>query len=148
MKLSNLASPSTTKHQLTHPMMGKIDVFIEGYTPDSEQWRNYDKQLSDPNKKTSMYIEKGGKNSIELDNDGIEKRRKLLGMVVTNITGLEGWTFSPENVQQMFKDPQYSWIVDDWGDHLDDRKNYMGKSVAPATTGSEASGGSTQEKIE
>lgn len=138
MKLSQLASSDTTTLALLHPLTKEVlPVTITGYTPDSVQWRNAQKDISDPKKKQSLILEKG-RSHIEIDSDSADKRRLLLARVVTDISGLDDWEFSPTAVEKLFEDPQYSWIHEQWSEHLDARENFFEKPARPAPRGSKS----------
>ena len=132
MKLTALASPSETVLELHHPKTEElIGVKIHGYTTDSEEWRRQQKLASQRKKgggKQKIYFEKDGTQSMEIDGaDGASNRRAMLASVVTNITGFEDWEYSPEATLKLFNNPKYSWIVDQWGDWLDERSNFFGE---------------------
>ena len=136
VKLTDLASSGITVLKLKHPVTDdELPVEIEGYTPDSAEWRVLQKTIVQPNKKQNLIIEKG-RNLIELDANSADKRRELLSKVITNITGLDGWVFSTDAVVKLFDDPLYSWMLDQWGEHVDDRANFFGKPVTVAKSGS------------
>jgi len=126
VNLKDLESSSKTSLEFLHPITNElVGVKITGFTPDSTEWRAHQRRLSNPNSKTSLYIEKGGRQSIDLDSDAAEKKRELLAAVVTSIEGLDNWEFSPENVADLFENPKLAWMVEQWGDHLDERKNFF-----------------------
>ena len=149
MQLNQLASSSTTTLNLKHPMTEEeTGVVISGYTPDSKEWKKFEKEVLDPNKKQSLIIEKG-KQRLELDSDGVEKRRKLLVLVITNIEGIDDWKFSEQSVEDLLINSEnHQWMLEQWGEHLDDRKNFFGSSARTASSGQESSGGSTPETTE
>lgn len=138
MKLSQLASSDVTVLTLAHPITGEaLPITVSGYTPDSVQWRKAQKEILDPKKKQSLILEKG-RNHIELDADSADKRRLLLAKVVTDISGIDDWEFSQDAVIKLFEDPQYSWIHEQWGEHVDNRENFFVKPAKPAPRGSKS----------
>lgn len=134
MKLIDLSSSSTTSVELKHPVTGKrIGVVISGYTPDSQEWKQAEARIVQ-RKKQSLIMEKG-QQRIELDSDAAEKRRALLAAVVTGITGIDDWKFSHAAVTELFADPLYNWMFEQWAEHLDDRANFFEESVMDADNG-------------
>ncbi len=132
MKLSNLASAETTTLELLNPENDyPLGVYIVGYTVDSKKWRKAERVIVNPNKKQSVIIEKN-QNRIELDSNAADNKRKLIIDMITDITGLDDWTFSKENVKSLFDDPAYNWIMEQWSDHLDNRNNFLSIPVPDA----------------
>lgn len=135
MKLSQLSSSETTQLELKHPVNGgALGVVITGHTPDSAAWRKAQQEIVSGDSQ-SLILEKGLQR-IELDPDSREKRDRMLTSIVTNITGIEDWEFSPEAVKKLFQDPKYGWMLEQWSEHLDDRKNFFGSSAKSAKSGS------------
>lgn len=142
MKLLNLASSSTTELELRHPVTSEpVGVIISGFTPDSKEWKNAEKEFIDPNRPQSLIIEKG-KQRLELDASGLEKRHNLLLSVITGIVGIDDWSYTKDKAKILFENPNYAWMIEQWGEHLDERANFFAKSETKADSGSQSSGGS------
>ncbi|MCP5006164.1 MAG: hypothetical protein GY941_19820 [Planctomycetes bacterium] len=126
MNFDDLASSDTTTVELRHPITNEpTGVLFTGYTPDSAQWLKASKAGVNPNKKQSLILGKKGDNRIELDNDATEKRKNLLIKMITNIEGIGKWKYNTDNAKQMLNDPKYSWMLEQWGEHLDSRENFF-----------------------
>jgi len=153
MDISLLGSSSTTTLFLKHPVTEEtLSVSITGITPDSKEWKKIEKDVVGPNKKQSLIIEKG-KQSIELDSDGMIKREEILRRAIKSIDGIESKGAPVVLNEQVgitahLNDPQYGWMLEQWGDHLDDRSHFFGSSEKTANSGSSASVGSKQEKTD
>lgn len=150
MNINELASQEVTTLQLMHPVTGEVieGVSITGYTPDSKEWKKTERRIVGPNKKQSLIIEKG-KQRLELDGDGYKNRQKLLYSVIISIDGLKNndeplELTSTEQIREFITQPKYSWMLEDWGDHLDERSNFFAPSENTVNSGSSASDGSTQ----
>jgi hypothetical protein len=135
MKLSQLASSATTSVELKHPQTGEpTGVVISGHTPDSKEWKDAVKRINGPVAKQNLVIGKGT-NHIEIDGSGTrEKTTQLLSEMVTGIDGLDDFKYTPEGITKMFENPIYAWIMEQWGSHTDDRKNFFTKPVKPASS--------------
>lgn len=142
MKLDDLIIPTTTSMKVFKDGED-TNIVIHGYTPDSKEWRQAQKALLDPTKTPSVQLGKKGKNTMDIPNDpkAYEKRIKLLASVVTNIEGIEGWEFSPQNTLILFMNDGMAWMVEQWEDHMEDRSNFLETSESPAKGGSKASRG-------
>lgn len=126
-KLEDLASKSVTTLELLHPVTKELTgVKITGFTPDSKEWRDADKKLSKPNQKQYITVQKK-ETKIELDSDSGEKQRELVKSIVTDIQGIDKWEYTKEKGISLLGNPIYSWILDDWIEHLDDRANFFTK---------------------
>jgi hypothetical protein len=124
MKLTDLASKTETSLELLHPTtQEETGVVISGFTPDSKEWRKAAKKINGPAQKQYLTIEKKA-SKIELDKDSGEKRKKLLIAVVTDITGIDDFKSSPETINELLDNPAYGWMLEQWGEHLDDRSNF------------------------
>lgn len=124
MKLDDLLSKSTTSLELLHFKDEEpTGVIFSGYTPDSKEWKQAARKISGPNKKQFLTIEKAG-SKIELDKDAADKRVKLLIAITTDISGIDGFKSTPESIEKLLKDPQAAWMLEQWGEHLDDRANF------------------------
>lgn len=133
--LSALKSSSTTTMQLRHPETGKlIEAYMSGYTPDSNEWKAIQKEQADPNDKTELIIQKN-QSHIELDPDAADKRRELLAAVVTDIKGFDDFKFSQQAVKELFDTPEYNWIYEQWGDWMDERKNFFAQPKKTSNSG-------------
>ena len=144
MKLSQMASSDTTELEFVTPDGDKTGVVISGFTPDSKEWKNYQKELTKGNTKLQVYFDKETEErrvDINTDEETREKQLELLAKVVTNITGLDDWEFSPAAVLELFKEPQYSWMFEQWRDHLDSRKNFFAKPAKPVRSTPKRSAG-------
>lgn len=134
MKLEDSVLPTTTTMRLVNLDGSDTDVYITGYTPDSSEWEAVVKDISGPAKSTSIEVGKKGKSRIEIppDPNAAEKQRNLLIRVITNIEGFEGWEYAPEAATKLLSDRGRNWILDQWGEHLDDRRNFLAEREKPA----------------
>ena len=126
MKLDNLGVATLTSFTPVHPIHGDTGIVIEGHTPDSSLYKTVERKYNPPPKTTHMSVSKRGGNRIEIPTDpnAAEKRIKRLAEIVTNVTGIDDWSFSDESVLTLFQRDDCQWLVDAWEDHLDDRGNY------------------------
>lgn len=155
MDINNLTIATTTQMELMGLDGRPTGVTISGYTPDSKEWRQaqrqYNPQGSD---KLSMRVDKKDGNTIDLPKDpnAYENRIKMLAAVVTNIEGLTSgnapWVYTKEATLALFANDGCAWIVDAWEDHLEKRTNFLKPTAPPANSGSDASHGSTQPPAE
>ena len=153
MELNLLASASVTTLILKHPQTEEpTTVSITGITPDTDEWAKIQKEIVGPNKKQSLIIEKG-KQSIELDSDGMEKRESIIRASIRSIDGIteKGMPVvlnQPDVIVEFIAKPQFKWMLEQWAEHLDDRSNFFASAGKPAASGSGASDGSTQTKTD
>lgn len=125
MKLADLQSKSTTSLELIHPKTGdKCGVIIEGYTPDSKEFKLAQKKIAGVKKTQHIIIEKNA-SKLELDSDSGEKRTQLLIEIVTGISGVDDFKSTPESIATLLKQDECGWILEQWGEHLDDRQNFF-----------------------
>lgn len=140
--LNDLASPEKTQYEMYDPSCDpelpldrkpRIGVFFSGCTPDSKEWRKIEREIMNPDEKsTSLFLHKGGqKSSIEMDPDMADKRRRLLIRSIDNIWGISDFEFSSGSKGALLSQPKYQWMLEQWGDHLDARASFFKK---PATT--------------
>ena len=125
MKLDDLGVTLITEFEgAVHPEAGVTDIVITGHIPGSDEWDRIAQKLHPQPKSTPVYYGKKGEARSEIPRDprAKEKRIKLLAMVVTDLTGIEGWEFSDEAVLELFLHPDLYWLVNAWEDHLEDEK--------------------------
>lgn len=157
MKVSNLVISTTTRMKVRAADGGPLldenddpdDVYIVGHTSDTKEYRKAAQRIFKSDKPQKMFIGKKGRREIEQQNDPLiyEKSIRLLASVVTDIEGItedengNPWAFSTENVTRLFLNDGCAYIVEQWGEHLDDRKNFLDSSETSAPSGSELSPG-------
>ena len=150
MELNNLALPTTTTMRLIGQDGRETDVYITGHTPDSKEWRQAQREYAPKGQENlSMRVRKKGENTVDLPTDpnAHENWVRRLAAVVTDIQGLtingQPWVYSPEAVFELFSNDGCAWIVEQWEDHMDDRRNFLKPAGTTANSGSNVSAGST-----
>ena len=124
--VASLSSSVTTSYKLVDPNDNVTDVVIHGHTPDSREWKAALKKLAGKKEKTTILLEKKQR-KIEIDADTEGKREKLLVMMITDITGIDDWTYSEQAKKDLLEAPERAWILEKWGEHVDERSNFYGK---------------------
>ena len=147
MKLDALLIPTTTRMEVVDVNGNDTGVFIVGHTPDSKEYRQAQAQIV-KNQPIKRHFDRSGDSYIEIKVDPKDRERNimLLASVVTDIEGLDDFETSYANVLELFSRDEFAYVVDQWKDHLDDRKNFTNGSAAPASTGSRSKRGPTQER--
>lgn len=141
MKLDQLSSPSITSLELIHPATGEpCGVVITGHTPDSAEWIRKQKELASADKQALKFGKKGER-YIDLDPADAERRKKLFIATITDISGIDGWDYSPEAASDLLRDPAHSWMLEQWGEWVDDRSNFFGKRSSKPVSGRKTTAG-------
>ena len=141
MKLNELAAAETTTFELLHPTTNEpLNVFITAHTPDSSEWVRMEKKFATPGKKQSLILAKGKGEGhrIELDADTATNRMKVIIAMVTNIEGIEDFSFSKAAVEKLLNNQTYHWMYEQLDAHLSDRANYFLASKPPAKSTAKA----------
>lgn len=126
LNIEDFASPTTTEVQLRHPVTKKLlNAFVEGYTPDSDEWAALEAKYIKPKQAKSLIISKKA-NSVPIDPEAAESRKKV---TLESIIGIRGFNveFDKKKRESLLSDRRYSWILEQWEDHLDDRANFFDK---------------------
>lgn len=126
--LASLASPETTTLELKHPVSDKpVGIKLTGFTPDSAQWAKNQEDIYGVEKsKALMRFEKGGA-SMEVDNDP-EKRKELVFRSLTKLEGAKDFDGdSATEIKKLLSKPEYKWMLEQWEDHIDERKGFFAK---------------------
>ena len=129
--IASLAAPSKTKLELKHPNTDEpLGITFHGYTTESAEWDAAEEKAAKEN-------EKGGKAQIimgkdeqrmEIDREQGKQRRQLLIQSVTDITGDPNFKFTTDARDELLNNPQYRWMIEQWGAHIDNRKNTWGST--------------------
>ncbi len=128
INLASLASAVVTTLLLKHPATGEeVGISISGHTPDSAEWEKNKKAIFGAGKETKMLVEKNGMSTTFQDTS--EEQKKLILASITSIDNAEmdGKPFvsTPENIKELLSQPEYSWMLEQWSNHIDDRANFF-----------------------
>lgn len=135
MKLSDLRAPITTEFELVDDEGVKLGVIIKGQTLATEKWEEAKSIYSIDD---GVYLaENHGKKELKVGAPLSLDEKKAVAMLVTDIKGLDEFTFSEKAVMDIFTDPAHFGIPAQWYRHLKSLGNGFKKkspSKKPKTT--------------
>lgn len=133
--LDQLAATDTTEIEIVNAQTEEpLGITVSCYTPDSSKWVNAEKKYAKAQSKQRLILGKKGEgNSIELDSEIAETRKKVILDCITGIDGIDDFEFSKANVNKMLNDQRYNWFYQQIDEGLQDRDySFLEKSEAPA----------------
>ena len=101
-------------------------VVFHGYTVDSKQWEAAKKSIQGRPKEQRLILGvRENYMTFTPDQEAELNQRLVLIEVITDIEGIEGYTFDRKDARERLLDPeQWKYWLDQWRDHLDDRANF------------------------
>lgn len=113
MKLADLKATSETFAPL-HPSFGDAGVVLEVCSPFSREYNNNTARIHG-----QIF---GDKSELE---DSIKWDIYQAEAVVTGWTGIDDLEYSDENKAELFRNPEYYWLVLQVGEWLSKKKGYI-----------------------
>lgn len=113
VKLSSIRAAVTTSFEPLDSDGKPLGIIIEGHTLATKEWRDARGEYSVDD---AIYLNEG--NKMKLGAPLEDNEIKAVASLVTDIKNLDDWTFSKENVFELFLNPEYASIPQQWHIHL------------------------------
>lgn len=118
MDISNLGLATQTSLELLNPETNEpTGLTLTGYTNNSKEWRssvaNY---LRDTEDYEESYI-------------------KVMASTITAFDGNDNWKFTTKAIMELFLNPEFYWVSEQWSEHLSTKKKLINKPLKSVKNG-------------
>lgn len=113
VKLSNIRAAVSTSFEPKDSDGQPLGIIIEGHTFATKEWKAARSEYSIDD---AVYLNQG--NKMKLGAPLEDNEIKGVASLVTDIKNLDDWSFSKENVFELFLNPEYASIPQQWHIHL------------------------------
>ena len=132
---------TTTIEVLSYGERKPTGLFIEGYTPDSTEWTAIDKEVKGAPKSQKLHMQKNG-SFIELPAETKDHPDAHVIAVKAifggyQMTGDKKKELSESDLTALRTNMLGPWddVLQQWQEHIDERKNFLDKPENPPKTG-------------